>query len=108
MADEPPRKWGPWRWIAAGAGLVLIVGLAAAWLALRPYGETGTTYLAKQLCSCLYLTGRSEASCRSDFSPDIERFSVGIDRKRSRVSARLALFSSAAVYEPGYGCRIER
>jgi hypothetical protein len=107
MAGQSARKW-PWRRIGVGAGLLVIAGLVIAYVSLRPYGVTGTTYLAKQFCSCLFVAGRSEASCRDDFQPDISSFTVSIDRARSRVGAGLALFSSTSRYRPGLGCSIER
>jgi hypothetical protein len=101
-----------WRWVGAAVGLLVVVGLAWGYLAVKPYGDVGTTYVAKQLCSCVFLTGRSEASCRGEFSPDIDKMSVAIDRAglpaSGKVRVRLALFANSAVYEQGYGCRIER
>lgn len=97
-----------WRWAAAVVGLILVAGLIGGYVAARPYGVTGTTYLAKQLCSCVFLTGRSDASCQAEFKPDIDKFQVRIDHAESRVSARLLLFSSEAAYESRTGCRIVR
>ena len=97
-----------WRWIAAAAALILAVGLVAAWALVRPYGETGSTYLAKQLCSCVFLTGRTDASCLAENGSDVRRFDVRIDHAGRTVSARLLLFSSIAAYDEGYGCRIVR
>jgi hypothetical protein len=109
MPNAGGRKPGRWRrWAGAGLGLVLLVGLIAGFVALRPYGQTGTTYLAKQLCSCIYLTGRSDASCQNEFKPDSDKFQVRIDHAARSVSARLLVFSNEAVYEDGLGCRITR
>lgn len=105
MASPMRRKF--WPWAAAGAVLILAGGIAA-WAAARPYGVTGTTYLAKQVCSCVFLTGRSDASCRAEFEPDIEKVDVRIDHAGRTVSARLLLFSSRSAYDDGSGCRIVR
>jgi hypothetical protein len=89
-------------------GALVLVGLIVGYVMLRPYGETGTTYLAKQLCSCIYLTGRSDASCQNEFRPDADKFQVRINHAARSVSARLLMFSNVAVYEDGLGCRIAR
>lgn len=86
--------------------------LALAWTQLAPWPRTGATYVAKQLCSCLFLTGRDEASCRTDFGDYVNRFTVRVDRtglpRTARVTASLAGFRGEAVFEDGYGCRIAR
>ncbi|MDB5471494.1 MAG: hypothetical protein JWR84_3054 [Caulobacter sp.] len=99
------------RWLIAGA-VALIAVLALAWVKLAPWPRTGATYLAKQMCSCLFLTGRTEQSCRTDFGDYVNRFTVRIDRtglpRTAKVTASLAMFRGEAVYEDGYGCRIAR
>jgi hypothetical protein len=101
-----------WRWIAAILGVVVMVGAAWGYLAVKPYGELGTTYIAKQLCSCVFVTGRTEASCRAEFKPDIDKMSAVIDRSggpsRGKVSVRLAVFSGEAEYDEGFGCKITK
>lgn len=86
--------------------------LALAWTQLAPWPQTGATYLAKQTCSCLFLTGRSEKSCRSDAAAFERRFRLAIDRsglpKTATVTAKMTVFRGEAVYEEGYGCRIVR
>jgi hypothetical protein len=106
MANPERRKL--WRWAAIAAAVVLAAGLLAAWVAIRPYGEVGSTYLAKQLCSCVFLTGRSDSSCRADFGADINKFDVRIDHANRTVSTRLLLFGSRAAFDRGYGCRVVR
>ena len=99
------------RWLLVGAAVVLAL-LALAWTQLTPWPRTGATYVAKQMCSCLFLTGRSEASCRTDFGGYVTLYTLRIDRaglpKTANVRASLALFRGEAVYEAGYGCRIAR
>ncbi len=103
---------GLWRWIAGGALVVVLAGAGAAYVMVRPYAQIGGTYLAKQICSCVFVAGRSDASCRAEFEPDIERFSVAIHRGaspgHSGVRTRLLTFSSAAAYAEGYGCRVTK
>jgi len=108
MAARPGKASGKfWRWVGPVLGVVVLAGLVWGYRAVKPYGEIGTTYIAKQLCSCVFLTGRTDASCHAEFEPDIDRMSVRIDHAKGRVSARLAIFANSASYSPQYGCRIE-
>ncbi|QUD86216.1 hypothetical protein [Phenylobacterium montanum] len=96
-------------------GVVLLAMLAlAVWggRQLAAYAGIGGTYVAKQYCSCLFVTGRSEASCRAEFQPDIGKFKVAVDRSRmpasAAVTARLLMFQGRATYADGYGCTVAK
>jgi hypothetical protein len=98
----------------AGVFLVaMALGLGAwAYRTLLPYPEIGGVYLAKQVCSCLFVAGRSEGSCRAEFEPDISRFDLSVDRSglpaHAKVTTRLAVFSGEATYADGYGCTVSK
>ncbi|MDQ2762031.1 MAG: hypothetical protein M3Y22_00570 [Pseudomonadota bacterium] len=72
----------------------------------------GAAYIAKQLCSCLFVTGRPETSCRDEFKPDIDHFVVSIERVGSpgggSVRARLGPIEARADFAEGYGCVISQ
>ena len=106
------RKSQYWLWGGGAAALLAIGGGVYAYSQLVPYVRIGGSYIAKQDCSCLFVEGRSEASCAAEFSPDIKRFKVTIDRSRlpgsAKVTTRLAIFSSEATYEAGYGCAVSK
>lgn len=103
-------------WLALGAGLVALLvaaGLGWTYSRIEPYARIGSTYIAKQMCSCLYVAGRSQGSCRAEFQPDINRFTVVADAShlpaRARVTTSVAvLFHGEATYAQGYGCTISR
>jgi hypothetical protein len=99
-------------WSGGLAAVVAIAGGVYAYSQLAPYIQIGGAYIAKQDCSCLFVEGRSEASCATEFSPDIKRFRVAVDRSalpaRARVTTRLAILSSEATYEAGFGCAVTR
>lgn len=73
-----------------------------------PIVQIGSAYFAKQLCSCLFVVGRSEASCRAEFKPRIDIFKIVIDRsalpQSATVSAALGPVSAVARFDPRYGC----
>lgn len=95
-----------------GAVLAVVVLVAAVWgfRQVSAYASIGGTYIAKQYCSCLFVTGRSEASCRAEFQPDIGKFKLQVDRSklpaRASVTARLLMFHGRATYADGYGCSV--
>lgn len=98
---------------AACATVSLLFGVSAAtaeYRSIGPYGRIGAQYIAKEMCSCVFVTGRSEAGCRQEFEPDIRKFDVQISRAnnpgRGEVRTRLALFEGRATYEKAYGCTI--
>ena len=70
--------------------------------------KIGAAYVAKQLCSCLFLTGRSETSCRAEFKPQIDAAQIAVDRpglpERAKVSITLGPILAEATYSRRYGC----
>jgi hypothetical protein len=55
--------------------LAVLVVAAAGALRYGPriyrLGTIGAGYVAKQMCSCVFVAGRSAESCRSDMPPDM-------------------------------------
>jgi hypothetical protein len=96
----------------AVAALAILVGGIWAWRQASAYAAIGGTYIAKQYCSCLFVTGRGEASCRAELQPDIGKFTIAVDRSRlpatAGVSARLMSFEGRASYAEGYGCTVSK
>lgn len=76
-----------------------------------PIIQIGSAYIAKQMCSCLFVAGRSEASCRPEFkAQSIAAFTVVADRSklpaRASVTASLGKVVAEARYSRRYGCTI--
>jgi len=92
--------------------VLILIGAGVAYVMVQPYAQIGGTYLAKQICSCVFVAGRSDASCRAEFEPDIDKFQVkihhGLQPGHSVVRTRLLIFSSAAKYTEGYGCTVAK
>lgn len=103
------------KWFATGAlGVGLGVALAAAWFGIaaprvaEAWAATG--YMAKTVCSCLYVERRGLAGCKADALMDHEPFAgvgLSVDENDKSVTARLFLLMSArADYEEGFGCTL--
>ena len=101
-----------WTWIGGGVAVLLVVGAVTAYVLVKPYAQIGGTYLAKQICSCVFVAGRTDASCHAEFEPDVNKFAVTIHRSSKPghgwVRTRLLIFKGAATYTEGYGCTVAK
>lgn len=92
--------------LIGGVAAIVLIG-AAAWAGRDVYAEAhlGTTYVAKQTCSCLFIAHRSMESCRTDYaSKDVEPLSWETAADSVTVSALGGLIAAQSVYEDGFGC----
>ena len=100
--------------MAAGVAALVLLLVGAGWALhlASTYARIGGTYIAKQYCSCLFVAGRSEASCRAEFEPDIDRFTLTVDRAalpaRASVTTRLSMVEGRASYAAGFGCTVSK
>lgn len=99
-----------WAAFATASVLVGVTAAAAGYRSVGPYGRIGAQYIAKEMCSCVFVTGRKEAGCRQEFEPDIQKFDVQILRAHTpaqgEVRTRLFIFEGRATYDSRYGCTI--
>lgn len=64
-------------------------------------------YAAEQTCSCLFVSGRSLESCKTDFDPFAKPY-VTVHVSKHRVTASVPKFpSGSARYYPGLGCILQ-
>lgn len=99
---------------ALGLGLLLLVGAGALYgpSALRT-ARVGTGYVAKQMCSCLFVGGGDFARCRDDMLPSMDRISAELlpAPEGEGVRASLPLLPLAAdrvaLHRPGFGCALQ-
>jgi hypothetical protein len=90
-------------------GIVLVVIFIVAMVVgfqLRKYGQIGAGFVAKQMCSCLYVQGRDEASCRAEIGPQIDRSQIVYLDERVIVNFS-GLDQAEARLKPGYGCNVQ-
>ena len=91
------------RWIAIVALWVVLVAAALGFEHLRERVSLGAGYVAKEVCSCVFVGGRSLASCRPDVPATMDRIQVelGSDRVRAFIPG---LGERIARHEPPFGC----
>jgi len=87
--------------LLCGAGLLL-------GLRVRRAGRLGAGVTAKQLCSCIFVDGRDEASCRRDLPPGTDPIRTTVDQVARTVRASgLLRAERMARYNDGSGCALE-
>jgi hypothetical protein len=93
------------RGLALAAALLLLAGGAYAFQRLRGQASVGAGYVAKELCSCIFVGGRSLESCRGDVPESMDRVRAELltDGVRGFVTG---LASRVARFEPAFGCTL--
>ena len=95
-------------WIAAG--LVGLIALAGLLWGPRAVGmaQVGVGYVAKQVCSCVYVAGREVDSCRADLMPSMDPIDVQVlsDREGVRASVLMGAVERTALHHAGSGCTL--
>ena len=91
------------RWYAIAIFWVLLVAGALVFERARDLSTIGAGYVAKELCSCVFVGERSLASCRPDIPETMKRVEaeLGADRVRAFVPY---LAERIARHEPPFGC----
>ena len=96
--------------VALAIGLVLAGALFwTQWLApTRNAVAIGTSMLAKKMCSCVFVAGRSQDACRADQFASMDAITVEINREAKVVRAFVtALGERSARYAEGFGCMLQ-
>ena len=98
------------RWLPAVVVLLAVAG--GTWFVMRDtisgYGEAGTSYGAKNACSCRFVAGRELSDCEKDFLPGMEAVFLSEDESERSVTAYIPLVASnTATWREGFGCMLE-
>jgi len=96
-------------WLIGGAVILVALIGGGAYAARNPvaYAHVATAYAAKQLCSCLHVSGRAMDSCMAEFPQEARgNFTVTSTGNRVHASVLLNAIGADAVYEDEYGCRL--
>ena len=94
-----------WRWLIVGvAAIVVVVAGYFGWRTAIA-ADIGAAAMAKVVCSCVFVDGRSLASCRADDPPGSEGVPVSIDEGAKTATGTLfGIISRRASYQEGFGC----
>jgi hypothetical protein len=93
------------RWLAIGA--VVLIALAGIFIGPRVYrlSTIGAGYIAKQMCSCIYVGEREFDSCRQDMPPDMFRVKAEVIEGGVRAWVT-GIVERTASYRPESGCTL--
>jgi hypothetical protein len=99
------------RRLLGGVGFLVVGGFLVAALYWGPrfhrLAEVGAGYVAKQVCSCVFVGERDLAACRADIPESMQRVSASLlpDGEGVRASV-LGLVERRATHQPGTGCTL--
>ncbi len=96
------------RWTALGLLAALLLAATILGPRLVRLSRIGAGYVAKQMCSCLYVAERDFDGCRSDIPASMDRIRAEpIDSPRSVRASLFGLIERQALHHPGSGCTLE-
>ena len=89
-----------------------LIAIAAFWLLIaHPAAEaahTATGYVAKTICSCVFVDLRDLGACKADLASGYGSMRVTLDQDNRFVIARSGLISrDSAHFDSRYGCRLD-
>jgi hypothetical protein len=85
--------------------VVFVIALGVGYQAQK-YGQIAAGYVARQMCSCLYVQNRDETSCRAEIGPQIKGAQIVYMEERVIVNYS-GLNSAESRLKPGYGCNVQ-
>ena len=97
-----------WRTVLLVGVLLLALAAAIGWRRIHFQADVGAGYVAKEVCGCIFVAGRSFAGCRADVPPVMDRVQAEVTKDPPGVSAFVALFARrTATYDPRTGCTLD-
>jgi hypothetical protein len=84
---------------------LVLVAAGLAWQRVKGPASVGAGYVAKEVCSCVFVGGRSLESCLLDVPESMARIRAEVlpDGVRAFVTG---IASPVARHEPEYGCTL--
>ncbi len=101
------------RWtlrILLGLFVIVIVAAVMGYRQLHPPANIGAGYVAHQVCSCVFVAGRSYEACLLDMLPamDVVRSEVVEVAGKKGVLASVPLLANrTALHTPDFGCALD-
>jgi hypothetical protein len=102
----PVRKLPSFSTIVGIVLVVIFVIVLGVGYQARKYGEIGAGFVARQMCSCLYVQDRDEQSCRAEIGSQIDAAQIVYLDERVIVNFS-GLNQAEARLKPGYGCNVQ-
>ena len=102
----PVRKLPSFSTIVGIVLVVIFVIVLGVGYQARKYGEIGAGFVARQMCSCLYVQDRDEQSCRAEIGSQIDAAQIVYMDERVIVNFS-GLNQAEARLKPGYGCNVQ-
>jgi hypothetical protein len=96
-----------WRRILLAAALVAAGGGGFGWWRIHRLADLGAGYVAKQMCSCVFVGGRPLESCRLDVPPTMDRVQTELTADGRGVRGFVPFFAwRSALHEAQTGCTL--
>lgn len=97
-----------WRIVLASFAFVALVVAATLGPELRDGANTGAGFLAKQMCSCVFVARRSFEACRPDIMAAVDPFTAEILADPPGVRAHLSFLAErTALFDDELGCTLQ-
>ena len=96
--------------LVVAVALVVLLAAGAAYVlpGMLQRSSMGSGYVAKTLCSCVFVAGRELAACRADLTADSDRVRAEVLAAERAVRAWVPLLAERrARYAEGTGCTLE-
>jgi hypothetical protein len=96
-------------WLIIALVVIVALGVGGYYALKGPmlYARIGSTYAAKQTCSCVFISGRTLAACQADL-PGGANSILKLEVKGHQIEASAyGIVHASATYEEGYGCRVD-
>jgi hypothetical protein len=96
-----------WTKVLLAALAVLAVLGVVGWRRIHFQADVGAGFVAKTVCSCMFVAGRPYESCRADVLPAMDRVEAEVLEEPHGVRGFVTLFASrTATWEPRTGCTL--
>ncbi len=94
--------------VAAAVVVALVVAAALFVPGMAQRSSMGSGYVAKQLCSCVFVAGRDLADCPADLTESSDPVRAEVLTAEQAVRAWVPLLAERrATYTDGTGCTLE-
>ena len=98
------------RWVKvllAALAVLAVLGIVG-WRRIHFQADVGAGFVAKTVCGCMLVAGRSFDSCRADVLPVMDRVEAELTKDEKGVHAFVPLFAwRTATWEPRTGCTLD-